>query len=79
MVKTHKKDQFPADQIYRFIAFFLEKNYKFNTEDPIVLLLDMSDTGYSNLDMELIKFIVNCLKTYYPGLIGIYIYLRKEN
>ncbi|RNA36023.1 Motile sperm domain-containing 2 [Brachionus plicatilis] len=69
IIKVHKKDQFPAEQIYRCIAFFFEKNYKFNTEDPIVLLIDMADAGYSNLDMDLIKFIVNCLKTYYPGLI----------
>jgi len=38
-------------------------------EDPIVLLFDMSEAGYSNLDMDMIKFVVNCLKTYYPGLI----------
>ncbi|CAF0743056.1 unnamed protein product [Brachionus calyciflorus] len=69
VVKTHKKDQYPHEQVCRFIAFFFEKNYKFNIDDPVVLLLDMSDAGYSNLDMDMIKFIVNCLKTYYPGLI----------
>lgn len=65
----HKKDQYPHAQICKWIAFFFERAYKFNVDDPIVLLFDMSDAGYSNLDMEMIKFVVNCLKTYYPGLI----------
>jgi hypothetical protein len=69
VVKTHKKDQFPHAEICRQITFFFERVYKFNVDDPIVLLFDMADAGYSNLDMEMIKFVVNCLKTYYPGLI----------
>jgi len=69
VVKTHKKDNFPQQQVFKFISYFLEKNYKFNLDDPIVLVFDMSDAGYSNLDMDMIKFVVTCLKTYYPGLI----------
>ena len=72
MVKTHKKDQYSHAHVCKFIAFFFERVYKFNIDDPIVLLFDMSDAGYSNLDMDMIRFVVNCLKTYYPGLIGIY-------
>jgi hypothetical protein len=68
-VKLHKKDQFPHVQVCKWIAFFFERIYKFNVDDPIVLLFDMTDAGYSNLDMEMIRFVVNCLKTYYPGLI----------
>lgn len=69
VVKLHKKDQFPFAQICKFIAFHFERAYKFNEDDPIVLLFDMSDAGYSNLDMDMIKFVISCLKTYYPGLI----------
>lgn len=69
VVKLHKKDQFPHNQICKFIAYFFEKAYKFNVDDPIVLMFDMSDAGYSNLDMDMIKFVVSCLKSYYPGLI----------
>jgi hypothetical protein len=29
----------------------------------------MADAGLSNLDMEMIKFTITCLKVYYPGLI----------
>ncbi len=73
VVKTHKKDQFPHAQVCRHISFYFERVYKFNVDDPIVLLFDMADAGYSNLDMDMIKFVVNCLKSYYPGLIGMII------
>lgn len=69
VVKTHKKDQYPHNQLCKFIAYFFESRYKFNCDDPIVLLFDMNDAGYSNLDMDMIKFVISCLKTYYPGLI----------
>ena len=29
----------------------------------------MADAGLSNLDMDMIKFTITCLKVYYPGLI----------
>lgn len=68
-VKTHKKDNFPQAQVFRFISYFFELKYKFNLDDPIIIVFDMTDAGYSNLDMDMIKFVVTCLKTYYPGLI----------
>ncbi|CAF0941452.1 unnamed protein product, partial [Brachionus calyciflorus] len=68
-VKTHVKGRYPHDELCRFVAYFLEKEYRFNVDDPIILLFDMSDAGYSNMDIEFTKFLVFCLKTYYPGLI----------
>ncbi len=61
IMKLHKKDQFTQLQIHKFIAYFFERVYKFNIDDPIVLLFDMSDAGLSNLDMKMIEFVVNCL------------------
>ena len=69
IIKLHKKDLYSQAQLQRFIAWFFERAYKFNIDDPIVLLFDMSDAGLSNLDMKMIEFVVNCLKTYYAGLI----------
>ena len=74
-VKTHKKDNHPFNQIARFIAYFFEKNYTFSLNSPIVLLFDMTDAGYSNVDLEMTKFVVNCLKSYYPGLISKILYV----
>lgn len=69
VVKNHKKDSCSQKELFKFISYFFERNYKFNAEDPIVLVFDMADAGYSNLDMDMIKFVVTCLKTYYPCLI----------
>lgn len=30
------------------IAYFFEKEYKFNLDNPIILLFDATDSGYSN-------------------------------
>lgn len=69
LAKLHKKDMFPQANLFKFISYYFEKMYRFNLDDPVVLVFDMSDAGYSNLDMDMIKFVVTCLKTYYPGLI----------
>ncbi len=49
VVKTHKKGQYPFTQVCKFIAFFLEREYRFNMTDPVVLVLDMYEAGYSNM------------------------------
>lgn len=49
VVKNHRKDACSQAELFRFISYFFEKAYKFNAEDPIVLVFDMSDAGYANL------------------------------
>jgi hypothetical protein len=49
VVKTHKKENFAPKTVQRYISYFFESAYKFNLDDPIVLVFDMSDTGYANL------------------------------
>lgn len=69
VVKNHKKDAFPHAQVCKFIAYHFEKCYKFDWNYQIILIFDMADAGLGNLDMEMIKFTITCLKVYYPGLI----------
>lgn len=33
------------------------------------VLFNMIDAGLSNMDMELVRFIVNCFKIYFPDLL----------
>jgi len=47
-VKTHKKDRYPALDIRKFIVYHLEKEYKFNLDESIVVVFDMTDSGYAN-------------------------------
>jgi len=49
VIKNHRKDACSQAELFRFISYFFESNYKFNADDPIVLVLDMSDSGYANL------------------------------
>ena len=48
IVKTHKKGRFPHDEVCKFIAYFFETEYTFSLDKPLVLLFDMTDSGYSN-------------------------------
>lgn len=47
-IKTHKKGRFPSDQFSKFVAYSLEREYKFNICNPIVFMFDMTDAGLSN-------------------------------
>ena len=39
------------------------------------LFMDCSESGYYNMDMDLVKFIINLFKQYYPLKLGsIYVY-----
>ncbi len=49
VIKNHRKEHVSQIELFKFISYFFEKAYKFNTEDPIVLVFDMSDAGYANL------------------------------
>jgi len=33
------------------------------------MVFDMNGAGLSNMDMDLVRFIMNCFKTYYPNLL----------
>jgi hypothetical protein len=67
----HKKGEFPLDQLCRFIAYTFEKYYKFNNENQLVIFFNLTGAGFSNMDMDLTKFLVNCLMYYYPRIAGI--------
>ncbi|XP_060064841.1 motile sperm domain-containing protein 2-like [Ylistrum balloti] len=69
-VKLHKKDTEKLHGVKKFFAYHLEAIYKEEPTKEIVMLFDMSEAGLSNLDMELIKYVITCFKVYYPVLLG---------
>ena len=71
VIREHKKGEYPHEELCRFVAYHFEKHYKFNYDRQLVIFFNMSGAGYSNMDMELIRFVVNCLVYYYPRLAGI--------
>ena len=34
------------------------------------MIFDMAGAGLAQMDMDLMRFIVNCFKTYFPSLLG---------
>ncbi|XP_033743770.1 motile sperm domain-containing protein 2-like isoform X2 [Pecten maximus] len=69
-VKYHKKDAEKLPGVKKFLAYHIETVYKEDPTKELVILFDMSEAGLSNLDMELIKFVITCFKIYYPTLLG---------
>ncbi|KAK7496486.1 hypothetical protein BaRGS_00012138 [Batillaria attramentaria] len=68
-VKEHKKDANLLPVVKKFFLYWLEKAFRENPLERVVCLFDMSDAGLSNLDMDLIRFILTCFKQYYPTLL----------
>lgn len=40
-------------------------------KDRMCLIFDMTGSGLSQMDMELMRFIVNCFKIYFPDILAI--------
>lgn len=37
--------------------------------NKMCMVFDMTGAGLSNMDMELVRFVVNCFKIYFPDLL----------
>ncbi|XP_052077844.1 motile sperm domain-containing protein 2-like isoform X1 [Mytilus californianus] len=70
-VKEHKKDASVLPEVKRFFAYHLETQYNEDPHSQITLVFDMADAGLSNLDMDLIKFVITSFKVYYPSLLNV--------
>ncbi|XP_029314647.1 motile sperm domain-containing protein 2 isoform X2 [Cottoperca gobio] len=65
-VKLHFKDTKTIVDKKKYVAFWLERYAKKEPGMPLTVIFDMADSGLSNIDMEFVKYIVNCFKVYYP-------------
>ncbi|XP_055471752.1 motile sperm domain-containing protein 2 isoform X1 [Psammomys obesus] len=65
-VKYHIKDQKTIMDKKKLIAFWLERYSKRENGKPITVMFDMSETGLNSIDMDFVRFIINCFKVYYP-------------
>ncbi|XP_031226860.1 motile sperm domain-containing protein 2 isoform X2 [Mastomys coucha] len=65
-VKYHIKDQKTIMDKKKLIAFWLERYAKRENGKPITVMFDMSETGFNSIDMDFVRFIINCFKVYYP-------------
>ncbi|CAI5655912.1 unnamed protein product [Oreochromis niloticus] len=69
-VKLHVKDAKTVIDKKKYIAFWLERYAKKEPGMPLTVVFDMTDSGLSNVDMEFVKYIINCFKVFYPKFLS---------
>ncbi|XP_037394906.1 motile sperm domain-containing protein 2 [Pygocentrus nattereri] len=69
-VKLHVKDAKTTVDKKRYVAFWLERYAKREPGMPLTVVFDMSESGLSNIDMDFVKYIINCFKVYYPKFLS---------
>ncbi|XP_069010056.1 motile sperm domain-containing protein 2 isoform X1 [Embiotoca jacksoni] len=69
-VKLHIKDSKSTFDKKKYIAFWLEQYAKKEPGMPLTVVFDMAESGISNIDMDFVKYIVNCFKVYYPKFLS---------
>ncbi|XP_038613042.1 motile sperm domain-containing protein 2 isoform X2 [Tachyglossus aculeatus] len=65
-VKFHIKDNKTLLDKKKLIAFWLERYARREPGKPLTVMFDMAETGLSNIDMDIVRFVINCFKIYYP-------------
>lgn len=64
-VKLFKKGEHPIEEIKKYLAFLLDRVDRETRGDGWSLCFDCTDAGISNVDMELLKFVVQSLTNYF--------------
>ncbi|KAF6038691.1 MOSPD2 [Bugula neritina] len=69
-IKLNNKSDAAAVKASRLLITYLLDNYqKRKPLHRVVALLDMSDVGLTNVDIDLTKFLITCFTTYFPGML----------
>jgi len=76
VIRKFNKGQDDHEAVKRFITYHFEEHIRAHPGQRIVILFDMTDTGLRHLDYDLVKFVINSLMYYYPGLLS-YMLLYK--
>ncbi|TDH06823.1 hypothetical protein EPR50_G00117420 [Perca flavescens] len=69
-VKLHVKDAKTITDKKKYVAFWLERYAKKEPGMPLTVVFDMTESGLSNIDMEFVKYVINCFKVYYPKFLS---------
>ncbi|KAJ8255516.1 hypothetical protein COCON_G00193800 [Conger conger] len=69
-VKLHIKDAKTLQEKKKYVAFWLERYARREPGMPLTVVFDMSESGLSNIDMDFVRYIINCFKVYYPKFLS---------
>lgn len=64
--KNHVKGQKEMDEIKKIIIYWFDRIEREENGRKISMVFDMDGCGLSNMDMELIKYLIALFKLYYP-------------
>ncbi|XP_006029465.1 motile sperm domain-containing protein 2 isoform X1 [Alligator sinensis] len=68
-VKCHTKDPKVLSEKKKFVAFWLEHYNRRDHGKPLTVVFDMAETGISQIDLDFVRFIINCFQDYYPNFL----------
>ncbi|KAL7299847.1 hypothetical protein TKK_0007181 [Trichogramma kaykai] len=74
--KLHTKGSRDFNELQRCIVYWFERLEREGNGDQISLFFDMIDSGISNMDMELTKYLIGLFKNYYPNFLNYIIILE---
>ncbi|XP_061579379.1 motile sperm domain-containing protein 2 [Cololabis saira] len=69
-VKLNVKDAKTALDKKKYVAFWLERYAKREPGMPLTVVFDMAESGIGNIDMDFVKYVINCFKVYYPKFLS---------
>ena len=69
-VRKHFKSTDSTEEMKKVIVSFLEEIRKDNFSQRATLIFDCSGAGLKNVDMDMIKFLINIFQNYYPNMLG---------
>jgi len=68
-VSQHQKGKL-VQEVKSYIAMFLEEYHRANLGVRMVLIFDFTDAGIMNMDLDVVRYIITCLSTYFPGILA---------
>lgn len=64
--KMHIKGQRDYEELKRIMIYWFDRVEREESGKPITMFFDMEGAGLSNMDMELVKYLITLFKSYYP-------------
>lgn len=68
--KMHVKGQKDYDELKQIMIYWFDRLEREEIGNKITMFFDMDGAGLSNMDMELIKYLITLFKNYYPNFLN---------
>ncbi|KAK2189078.1 hypothetical protein NP493_115g04011 [Ridgeia piscesae] len=65
-VAHHKKGTY-VEELKKYMAYFLEQHFQEHMGERIAVIFDFSGAGLLNMDLDVTRFIISALSTYFPS------------